>query len=250
MKELSAAGLADLAGVTEPEVEQLVELGILVPRDGAGPFGETDVQKVRLATACERAGLPMEGIASAIRSGRLSFAFLEAAPYRRWAVRSARTYRQVSQETGMPLELLGDALESMGFAPMAPDEPMREDELEVVPFVQLGHTTGVLDQLWATRAGRAHAEGLRLIATAWVDVYHARFEEPSARAARSPPTRLRRTMRSSRFPSSLVMSRTRTRSATLPPFDDPMSPGVSVRMPPSLRPAISDRQGQRCQSRH
>ena len=178
MKELSASGLADLAAVTEPEVARLVELGILVPRDGAGPFRETDVQKVRLATACERAGLPMDGIASAIRSGRLSFAFLEAAPYRRWAVRSARTYRQVSQETGVPLELLGDALESMGFAPMAPDEPMREDELGVVPFVQLGHTTGVLDQLWATRAGRAHAEGLRLIATAWVDVYHARFEEP------------------------------------------------------------------------
>jgi adenylate cyclase len=178
MKELSASGLADLAGVTEPEVARLVELGLLVPRDGAGPFRETDVQKVRLATACERAGLPMEGIASVIRSGRLSFAFLEAAPYRRWAVRSARTYRQVSQETGVPLELLGDALESMGFAPMAPDEPMREDELGVVPFVQLGHTTGVLDQLWATRAGRAHAEGLRLIATSWVDVYHARFEEP------------------------------------------------------------------------
>jgi adenylate cyclase len=178
MKELSASGLADLAGVTEPEVARLVELGLLVARDGAGPFRETDVQKVRLATACERAGLPMEGIASVIRSGRLSFAFLEAAPYRRWAVRSARTYRQVSQETGVPLELLGDALESMGFAPMAPDEPMREDELEVVPFVQLGHTTGVLDQLWATRAGRAHAEGLRLIATSWVDVYHARFEEP------------------------------------------------------------------------
>jgi adenylate cyclase len=178
MKELSASGLADLAGVTEPEVARLVELGLLVARDGAGPFRETDVQKVRLATACERAGLPMEGIASVIRSGRLSFAFLEAAPYRRWAVRSARTYRQVSQETGVPLELLGDALESMGFAPMAPDEPMREDELGVVPFVQLGHTTGVLDQLWATRAGRAHAEGLRLIATSWVDVYHARFEEP------------------------------------------------------------------------
>ena len=160
MKELSASGLADLAGVTEPEVARLVELGLLVPRDGAGPFRETDVQKVRLATACERAGLPMAGIASAIRAGRLSFAFLEAAPYRRWAVRSTRTYRQVSQETGMPLELLGDALESMGFAPMAPDEPMREDELGVVPFVQLGHTTGVLDQLWATRAGRAHAEGL------------------------------------------------------------------------------------------
>jgi adenylate cyclase len=178
MNGLSASGLADLAGVTEVEVERLVELGVLVARDGAAPFRATDVQKVRLATACERAGLPMEVIAAAIQQGRLSFAFLEAAPYRRWAVRSGRTYRQVSQEAGVPLELLGDALESMGFARMAPDEPIREDELEVVPFVQLGHTTGVLDQLWATRAGRAHAEGLRLIATAWVDVYQARFEEP------------------------------------------------------------------------
>ena len=72
-----------------------------MPRDGAGPFRETDVQKVRLAAACEQAGLPMEGIAAAIRAGRLSFAFLEAAPFRRWAVRSTRTYRQVSKETGV-----------------------------------------------------------------------------------------------------------------------------------------------------
>jgi adenylate cyclase len=178
MKRLSASGLADLAGVTQGEVERLVDLGILVARDGAGPFLAADVQKVRLATACERAGLPMVGIAEAIRAGRLSFAFLEAAPFRRWAVRSTRTYRQVSQETGVPLELLGGALESMGFARMTPDEPIREDELAVVPFVQLGHTTGVLDLAWLTRLGRAHADGLRLIATAWGDVYQARFEGP------------------------------------------------------------------------
>jgi hypothetical protein len=76
MNALSASGLADLAGVTEAEVQRLVDLGILVARDGADPFLETEVQKVRLAAACEQAGLPMEGIASAIRAGRLSFAFL------------------------------------------------------------------------------------------------------------------------------------------------------------------------------
>src|SRR6266487_2169065 len=104
MNALSAAGLADLAGVTQAEVQRLVDLGILVTRDGPGPFLAADAQKVRLATACEQAGLPMAGIAAAIRAGRLSFAFLEAAPYRRWAVRSGRTYRQVSQETGVPLD--------------------------------------------------------------------------------------------------------------------------------------------------
>src|SRR5215218_1931206 len=178
MKELSASGLADLAGVTEPEVARLVELGLLVARDGAGPFRETDVQKVRLATACEQAGLPMNGIAAAIRAGRLSFAFLEASPFRRWAVRSARTYRQVSQQTGVPLELLGSALESMGFARMAPDELIREDELEIVPLLQLGFSSGLLDLAWTARVGRAYAEGLRLLTTAENEVYHARFEGP------------------------------------------------------------------------
>jgi adenylate cyclase len=178
MNELSAAGLADLAGVTTVEVARLVELGILVPRDGTGPFRETDVQKVRLAVACEQAGLPMAGIASAIRAGRLSFAFLEAAPFRRWAVRSRRTYRQVSQETGVPLDTLGAVLESMGFARMGPDEPMREDELEVVPLLQLGLASGTFDLAWLARVGRAHVEGLRLIATAWGEAYQARFEGP------------------------------------------------------------------------
>jgi adenylate cyclase len=178
MNGLSASELADLAGVTEAEVERLVDLGILVARDGAGPFLETDVQKIRLATACERAGLPMAGIAAAIRAGRLSFAFLEAAPYRRWAVRSTRTYRQVSQDTGVPLELLGSALEAIGFARMAPDESIREDELEIVPLLQVGLSTGILDQVWSTRLGRGYAEGLRLIASVEKDVWQARLIAP------------------------------------------------------------------------
>jgi adenylate cyclase len=178
MTGLSAAELADLAGVTEAEVERLVDLGILVARDGAGPFLESDVPKVRLAVACGQAGLPMEGIVSAIRAGRLSFAFLEGTPFRRWAVRSGRTYRQVSQDSGIPLDALGAALEAMGFARVGPDEPMREDELDVVPLLAHGLSSGVFDLAWLTRLGRAHVEGLRLIATAWGDAYQARFEGP------------------------------------------------------------------------
>jgi adenylate cyclase len=178
MKGLSAAELADLAGVAEGEVGRLADLGILAAREGTGPFLEADVPKVRLAVACERAGLPMEGIVSAIRAGRLSFAFLEGTPFRRWAVRSGRTYRQVSQDTGIPLETLGAVLEQMGFARVGPDEPMREDELEVVPLVAHGLSSGIFDPAWLARLGRAHVEGLRLIATAWGDVYQARFEGP------------------------------------------------------------------------
>jgi hypothetical protein len=179
MNGLSASGLADLAGVTEGEVERLVELGILVPRDGTDPFLDTDVQKVRLAAGCEQAGLPMETIAAAIRAGRLSFSFLEASPFRRWAVRSGRTYRQVSQETGIPLDTLGAVLEAMGFVRVGPDEPIREDELAVIPLLQLALSSGTFDVAWLARLGRAHAEGLRLLATAWTEAYQARFEGPA-----------------------------------------------------------------------
>jgi adenylate cyclase len=178
MDALSASGLADLTGTTEAEVQRLVDLGILVARGGTGPFLANDAQKVRLAKACERAGLPMDGIGAAVRAGRLSFAFLEASPYGRWLVRSARTYRQVSQETGIPLDTLGSVLESMGFARMAPDDLIREDELEVVPLLQLGLSRGVLDLAWSARIGRAYAEGLRLAANVENEAYRARFMGP------------------------------------------------------------------------
>ena len=78
----------------------------------------------------------------------------------------------------MPLDLLGSFLEAMGFARMAPDELIREDELEVVPLLQLGLSSGLLDQLWSTRLARGYAEGLRLIATVEKEVWQARFIAP------------------------------------------------------------------------
>jgi adenylate cyclase len=179
MEALTGAQLAELAGVSEAEVGRMVDLGVLVAREEAAPFLTIDLRKVRLALACERAGLPMDGIAAAIRAGRLSFAFLEASPYHRWAVPSDRTYRQVSEETGVPLDVLRETLESMGFAWTSPDEPMREDELEVIPVLQMGITTGILDKRWMARVGRAYAEGLRLAAMVETEIFQARFEGPA-----------------------------------------------------------------------
>jgi adenylate cyclase len=175
---LTAAGLAELAGVTEAEVGRLVDLGVLVPRQGPAPFLALDLQKVRLALACERAGLPMDAIGAAIRAGRLSFAFLGAAPYHRWAAPSDRTFRQVSEESGIPLPVLRETMEAMGFAWEGPDEPVREDELEVVPLVERAVRSGILDQRWMARVGRAYADGLRLAAKVENEAYQARFEGP------------------------------------------------------------------------
>ena len=178
MEALTAADLAGLAGVTEAEIDRMVAFGVLVPRQGTAPFLAGDLQKVRLAVACERAGLPMDGIAAAIGAGRLSFAFLEGAPYQRWAQPSDRTFRQVSEETGIELDTLREMLEATGFAWTSPDDPIREDELEVVPLLRLALASRVLDQVWLSRVGRAYAEGLRLAAQVENEAYQARFEEP------------------------------------------------------------------------
>jgi class 3 adenylate cyclase len=184
---ISAAGLAERTGATEEEVERMVALGILVPREDSQPFLPSDVQKVRLAKACERAGLPMDGIGQAIEQGRLSFGFLEAPAFRRWAQRSENTYREVCKEAGVPFELLRTVLQAYGFAGMDPDERIREDELEILPLVGYAIATGVLDEAWLTRVARAHAQGLSKAVMAETEAYHARFEMPALQAGMDRP---------------------------------------------------------------
>jgi hypothetical protein len=54
MNGLSVSGLADLAGVTVAEVQRLVDLGILVARDGAGRSSPAMRGRPAWARACER----------------------------------------------------------------------------------------------------------------------------------------------------------------------------------------------------
>ena len=189
---LSAAEIAERAGAAEGEIMRMVELGVLVPRDDERPFVPSDVQKVRLAKACERAGLPMQGIGQAIEQGHVSFAFLEAPAYRRWAQRSDRTYREVCQESGVPFDLLRSVLEAYGYARMEPDDRIREDELEIVPLVRQAVATGMLDEAWMTRVARAHAQSLQKAVRAETEACHALFEMPSLRAGLSEPEAIAR----------------------------------------------------------
>jgi adenylate cyclase len=175
---LSAAQVAERAGVGEQDVERMASLGVLTPHHERGGFRAGDIRRVHLAMACERAGLPMEAIAESVREGRLSFAFLDALVFRRWAERTGRTYAEVSEEAGIPFTTLRNTLEAMGFAPMEPGDRIRADELEIVPFLQLTFASGALDEAWTVRLGRAYTEALQRTTQAATEVYHWRFETP------------------------------------------------------------------------
>ncbi len=118
-----------------------MELGILAPEE-PDRFSPGDVRRVLMARSLEDAGIALEDVAAAIRHGAVSFGFFDAAGYERFAGLAAETFQQVSDRTGIPLELLTVIREAIGMAQPSPDDRLREDELEMVPFIELQVSEG------------------------------------------------------------------------------------------------------------
>jgi adenylate cyclase len=160
--------VAQRAGVGPDYVDRLVELGILTPAAGDA-FSPGDVLRARWVQSFEGAGVPLEGIAAAVRDGALSFSYLDAAAFDPFAGLSGTTFHQLSAQTGIPLELLMVVREAYGFAEPRPEDPVHQNELKVVPVIELqlseGFDPGVIER-WLRVCG----DSLRRITeteTAW-----------------------------------------------------------------------------------
>jgi adenylate cyclase len=174
--------VAERAGVDADYVARLVELGILAPGDGL--FSVNDSRRIGVVQALERAGLPLEGIGGAIRRGDMSLDFVDQAGYERFAGLTPETFRQVSARTNVPLDLLLVIREAMGFAQPAPDDRVRADEMEVVPFVALQHAHGfrrIVIERWL----RTYGDSLRRIAETEADWYRSEVLGPLLSAGKS-----------------------------------------------------------------
>ena len=128
--------VAQRAGVDPDYLDRLVEFGILRPAAGEA-FSSGDALRARWVQSLERAGVPLEGLASAVRDGVLSFSFLDVAAYDRFAGLSGTTFQQLSAQTGIPLELLMVVREAFGFAEPRLEDHVHDIELTVVPLIQL-----------------------------------------------------------------------------------------------------------------
>ncbi|HZA39572.1 MAG TPA: hypothetical protein VFA00_03005, partial [Actinomycetota bacterium] len=127
---------AERAGVESPFLARLVDLGILAPHK-PDRFSPGDVRRVLLANSLEQAGIPLEGVGAVMQRGALSLDFLDAASYERFAALATESFRQVSDRTGIPFELLMVIREAIGMAQPSPDDRLREDEMAIVPFIEL-----------------------------------------------------------------------------------------------------------------
>jgi hypothetical protein len=133
--------VAQRAGVDPDYVDRLVELGILTP-DAADAFSPGDVLRARWVQNFEGAGVPLEGMAAAVRDGALSFSYLDATAFDRFAGLSGTTFHQLSARTGIPLELLMVVREAFGSAEPRPEDTVHHNELSVVPMIELQLANG------------------------------------------------------------------------------------------------------------
>ncbi|HET8525670.1 MAG TPA: adenylate/guanylate cyclase domain-containing protein [Actinomycetota bacterium] len=175
MSGLSRQDVADRAGVDPGYVDRLVEIGILRP-DG-DTFSTGDVRRARWVQSFERAGVPLEGLAAAVRDGTLSFSYLDATAFDRFAGVSGTTFSELSQRTGVPLDLLRVVREALGFAEPRPEDHVREDELAVVPAIEVQLSSGVRPEM-IERLLRAYGDGLRKIVETETDWYRSEVQVP------------------------------------------------------------------------
>jgi adenylate cyclase len=168
--------VAQRAGVDPDYVDRLVELGVLTPAAGDA-FSPGDALRARWLQSLERAGVPLDGMAAAVRDGALSFSYLDATAYDPFGGLSGTTFQQLSAQTGIPLELLLVVREAVGFAEPQPEDTVREDELKVVPTIERLLATGsrpVVIERWLRVCG----DSLRRIAETEAAWWNSEVELP------------------------------------------------------------------------
>ena len=154
--------VAQRAGVDPDYVDRLVELGILTPAAGDA-FSAGDALRARWLQSFERAGVPLDGVAAAVLDGALSFSYLDVPAFDRFAGLSGTTFQELSSKTGIPLALLMVVREAVGFAAPRPEDQVHQNELSVVPVIELELAKGfhpVLIERWL----RVWGDSLRRIA--------------------------------------------------------------------------------------
>jgi adenylate cyclase len=127
------------------------------------------------------AGIALTDMASAVQDGVVSFAFLDLRVFDRFSGGTATTFRGLSVQTGIPLELAMVIREAVGFAQPDPDDHVREYERRIAELVgrQLGRgfRAAVIER-WL----RVYGDSLRRVAETEAAWWRTEVERPLVEA--------------------------------------------------------------------
>jgi adenylate cyclase len=180
---LSPEDLAQRAGVDQARVDELLEAGILGP-DPAGGFTAGDVRRVLMFKGLLEAGLPLAALADGVRTGILPLDFADSDVFRRLASLTDETFEAASQRTGIPLQWLAVMREASGWGRFEPNERLREDERDILPWLEvqarLGFRAPAVERLL-----RAMGDGLRRLAEAEGEWFRTEIADPFVASGRA-----------------------------------------------------------------
>jgi len=182
--DYSRAEAAERGGMTVEQLSRQVELRIIQPGHG-DRFTTSAVRRAELVQNMERAGISLEGIATALERGTINLDFVDAPVYERFSILSNVTFRQLSERTGVPLDLLTLIREVAGAAPPDPDDRVREGELPVADFVAAQIKAG-FRPIAIERLLRVEGDSLRRIADTEADWWQSEVLDPAIAAGKSP----------------------------------------------------------------
>jgi adenylate cyclase len=162
---VSEAELAERSGCTVERVQELVRLGILVPRDD-GSFAPTDVHRVRLMQAFEEAGIDLEVIARGIESGRVSYENVglllpEPAAF-------TTSYEEFATEAGRSPELIRRVVRELGLPQAGAENRLRDDDVPVLRELLTVWAKADDDDL--ARIARAYGQNIRRLVASDLDI--------------------------------------------------------------------------------
>jgi adenylate cyclase len=184
MTDYSRAEAAERAGIGLEELSRLVEAGIVRPGDG-DRFSQGQVRRASIVQSLTAAGIPLDGLAAAMRRGDLSLDFVESPIYDRFSSLSDETFQEHSERSGVPVELLLLIREAAGFAPADPHDRMREGELPIADFIQAQVGAG-FNPVSIERLIRVQGDSLRRMAESEAEWWRVEMIEPALKAGRSP----------------------------------------------------------------
>ncbi|HET7182133.1 MAG TPA: adenylate/guanylate cyclase domain-containing protein, partial [Candidatus Limnocylindrales bacterium] len=131
--QLGRDQLALRSGVDLMRIDALIASGVLQDKPDGYTVG--DVRRVIILQGVLDAGLPLDAVANGVKRGVLPIDFTDSDVFRRFAGLVDESFEAVSDRTGIPLDWLAVLREVTGWGHFEPDGRIREDELEVVPWL-------------------------------------------------------------------------------------------------------------------
>jgi adenylate cyclase len=179
---ISGPDLAIQSAVPEAEIADIVRRGLISGPASNGTYDRGNVSRLRLIKALEQSGIAIETLAAAAEKG-LSFDFaghILAEP----VGLSAMTVAEACRACGLDADTFRAVMLAIGVAAPAPDEPIREDDLELIGIAGAVVREGVPVEA-VVRVLRAFGINMRAVAEAERDLFRRQLEE--ATLARGVP---------------------------------------------------------------